>query len=71
MAMENLATGFWHGTAGLVGQISTIAAMAAKLVSMAGDDLAAFCVPSSIDTAFAWLCGRKGLIKDEYMVLDI
>ena len=69
--MENLATGSGMGTAGLVGQISTIAAMGSSWSVWLAIILLHFVFPAVLTLLFAWPLRKKGLIKDEYMVLDI
>ena len=69
--MENLATGSGMGTAGLVGQISTIAAMGSSWSVWLAMILLHFVFPAVLTLLFAWPLRKKGLIKDEYMVLDI
>ena len=69
--MENLATGSGMGTAGLVGQISTIAAMGSSWSVWLAIILLHFILPAVLTLLFAWPLRKKGLIKDEYMVLDM
>lgn len=69
--MENLAVGSGMGTAGLVGSISTITAMGSSGSVWLAIALLHFILPAALTLLFAWPLRRKGLIKDEYMMLDV
>ncbi len=69
--MENLAVGSGMGTAGLVGSISTISAMGASGSVWLAVILLHFVLPAALTLLIAWPLRRAGLIKDEYMLLNV
>jgi uncharacterized membrane protein len=69
--MENLDIGSGMGTSGLVGQISTIAAMGNSWDVWLAIALLHFILPAVLTLLIALPLRRAGLIKDEYMVISV
>ncbi|MDO4581194.1 MAG: PTS sugar transporter subunit IIC [Bacillota bacterium] len=70
-SMENLPAGAGMGTSGLVGQISTIAAMGAHPDVLIAIVLLHFIFPAALTMLFAWPLLKSGRIRHEHMALEL
>lgn len=69
--MENIPIGAGMGTSGLVGQISTLVAMGGGSDVWLAIALLHFILPAGLTLLFAIPFRRAGLIKDEYLKLEL
>jgi uncharacterized membrane protein len=69
--MENLPAGAGMGSSGLVGQISTIAAMGATPPVWLAIVLLHFILPAGLTLLFAWPLRQKGRIKPGDLKLEL
>lgn len=69
--MENLAMGAGMGTSGLVGQISTIAAMGNSIPVWTAILLLHFIFPAMLTLFFAWILRKNGKIKPDNLKLEL
>ena len=69
--MENIPAGAGMGTSGLVGQITTLLTMGGTATNWFAVILLHFIFPAALTLFFATLMKRVGLIKDEYLALEL
>ncbi len=69
--MTNIPVGAGMGTAGFVGQISTIVAMGGSIDVWLSMLLLHILLPAVLTLLFAWPMRRRGWIKNEYMALEL